>query len=383
MNNDILRVVKSYLSKRKTIKGFDKFCTSRPTKRALLSYLIHPFLPPLQFWEKKQFSNRGMAIQMLYVLNELGYSVDIIGFDNIKWRPKYYYDLFIGHGGINFKSLIQNNLSANKKIYFSTGPYWKYLNYNEANRLFEFTERTGFILPPDRYVKYDEEFAYSTSDGIICLGNNNILKTFPGFKRVININNGHFPVDKNFASAKNYDEGRKHFLFFSGRGNIHKGLDLLLEAFKDTDLHLHICQWLEPDFESIYSELLYNQANIHYEGFVSMKSEKFNKLVTTCNWIILPTCAEGQPGSVIECMAYGLIPILSEFANIDLENTGLQIANLDIKSITDVILKASQIDPDECLRKATNIKDITTEKYSAENFNYNFKAAVQKIVSND
>ena len=172
----ILRTLKSFIAKRKTIIGFDKFCTSKPNRRALLSYLVHPFLPPSNFWEKKLFSNRGMAVQMLHAVNELGYVIDIVDIENIKWKPKRKYDLFIGHSGKNFKHLIENNLSLEKIIYFSTGPYWKFLNINEARRFYEFTLRTGHILPPDRYIQYEEEYPNTISDGIICLGNENILK---------------------------------------------------------------------------------------------------------------------------------------------------------------------------------------------------------------
>ena len=261
--DELLRTLKIFIAKRKIISSFDKFCTSEPIGRVLLSYLVHPFLPPSQFWEKKLFSNRGMAIQMVRALNELGYIIDIVDFENLSWKPKFNYDLFIGHGGKNFKNLLENQLSCKKKIYFSTGPYWKFLNINEAKRLYEFTLRTGHILPPDRYVKYEEEYANTVADGIICLGNENILNTYASFNNVININNGHFPVVGKNLALKDFDSGRKHFLFFSGRGNIHKGLDLLLESFIGTDLHLHICQWIEPAFQSIYYDSLYNQNNIH------------------------------------------------------------------------------------------------------------------------
>jgi glycosyltransferase involved in cell wall biosynthesis len=377
---EFLRTVKLFISQKKTINGFDKFCTSKPNKRALLSYLVHPFLPPMQFWEKVLFSNRGMAIQMVRALNELGYVIDIVDFENMSWKPKHNYDLFIGHGGRNFKHLIENNLSSKKKIYFSTGPYWKFLNINEAKRFYEFTLKTGYILPPDRYVRFEEEYANREADGIICLGNKNILKTYPKFNNVININNGHFLTIKKKIEEKDFDSGRKHFLFFSGRGNIHKGLDLLIDVFKNTDLHLHICQWIEPAFESIYRESMYNEKNIHVEGFVKMRSEKFNKLVDKCNWVILPTCAEGQPGSVIECMAYGLIPILPEFANIDLGDYGIQIDHLDTATISNVIANVSKMDVNECLNRAIKTRDITAEKYSVENFKDNFKEAIQRII---
>src|SRR3989339_1285118 len=167
----VLRILKTIIAERKTIIGFNKFCISKPTQRALLSYLVHPLLPPSQFWEKKLFSNRGIAILIVRALNELGYVVDIVGMENIRWKPKRRYDLFIGHGGKNFRHLVENQPYFNKIIYFATGSYWKYWNIIQARRFYEFTMRTGYILPPDRYIQYDEEYANTVADGIICLGN--------------------------------------------------------------------------------------------------------------------------------------------------------------------------------------------------------------------
>ncbi|NWF89168.1 MAG: glycosyltransferase [Ignavibacteriaceae bacterium] len=380
---EFLRNIKSIITRRKSISSFDKFCINKCDKRALLSYLVHPFLLPQKFWEEILFSNRGMAIHIVKALNELGYKVDIIDFENSNWQPKHNYDLFIGHGGKNYQHLIENKLSVQKSIYFSTGPYWKFFNQNEAKRFYEFTIRTGYILPPDRYIKYDEEFANTSANGIICLGSSKILDTYKKFKNVICINNGHFPA-KNYNNLnKDYNSGRNHFLFFSGRGNIHKGLDLLIEAFRGSKSHLHICQWIEPEFERIYFNDLHNQPNIHFEGFVKMRSTKFFELVNKCNWVILPTCAEGQPGSVIECMAYGLIPILSEYANIDIEEFGILIENLDVRSVQKVIITAEAMDSQECRRRSDRIREITANDYSSEKFKENFKSAVIKIVGSD
>ena len=184
-------------------------------------------------------------------LNELGYSVDIVNYTNKRFIPDRKYDLFIGHGGINFENIAKNLDPACTKLYFSTGIYWKEWNRREEKRLDELRRRRGITIPADKIIEYDEEYANVTSDGIICLGNDYAKNTYSQFPRVININNAVYP-DSYSVSRKKFENARNNFLFFNGGGNVHKGLDLLLEAFTQVKQHLYIRQNIEPAFFKAY-----------------------------------------------------------------------------------------------------------------------------------
>ena len=58
------------------------------------------------------------------------------------------------------------------------------------------------------------------------------------------------------SSNKNFDDARNNFLFFNGPGNVHKGLDLMLEVFTRVDQHLYIRQNIEPAFLKAYKKEL-------------------------------------------------------------------------------------------------------------------------------
>jgi len=215
--------------------------------------------------------------------------------------------------------------------------------------------------------------------GTICLGNEVAAQTFAHLKNVVPICNAAYPVIGHSLSDKNLEEGRKHFLFFSGLGNVHKGLDLLLQAFHGTDLHLHICQYIQPEFGRAFSDELQESRNIHLHGFIKMRSPEFRQLAQMCNWIILPTCAEGQPGSVIECMAHGLIPILSDAANLDLEDWGYRIETLTFEAVRAAITRASSSDLLDCRIRAEKVVRATQVRYSPEVFRRSFREAVVYI----
>jgi hypothetical protein len=366
--------------KRNVIQEYDEFLQGSSDRRALISYLVDPLLLPAKRRNRTIFSNHGIAQQIPQVLNEIGYVVDIVQWDDINWTPTKYYDLFIGHGGINFDR-ISNNLSGNTvRIYFSTGINWQEFNIREAKRIYELAMRRGYLLNPDRVINTSEEDAYRSADGIICLGNSGAVQTYKKYPLVFGINNAAYALSWSGLKDKDYHEGRKHFLFFSGSGNIHKGLDLLLEAFTETEYHLHICQDIDPKFAKVYHRELTESPNIHFHGFIEMRSPQFLELVSQCNWIVSATCAEGQPGSIIECMAYGMIPILPESANIDLDEFGISMIDCSVESIRSIVFTAANMDAEECKQKSILVSDVVRKNYSVEKFNENLKSAIQQII---
>jgi len=364
----------------KMIKDYREFCVLSPQHRALVSYLVAPLSIQAKKRDRVIFSNFGIAQYIPRALNELDYRVDIINYDQLNWRLTSKYDLFIGHGGINYEHISINLSESTTQIYFSTGIYWREFNYREAERILNLTRRSGYLIQPDRSIRYSEEYANQVADGIICLGNENAVKSYDKFSKVIGINNAVFPVSWNKKNDEDYKTGRKDFLFFSGGGNLHKGLDLLIEAFAGSPLHLHICQEVSQPFYKIYKNELTNLPNIHVYGSIPMRSTLFHQLVQKCNWVISATCAEGQPGAVLECMGYGLIPILTEAANINLDDFGVLIPGPDIKEIRSIVSTCSEMSVSECKRRSEKVRKVIAKDYSPEIFLFNFKKAVQEIV---
>ena len=112
-----------------------------------------------------------------------------------------------------------------------------------------------------------------------------------------------------------------------------------------------------------------------------MRSSEFEALVRQCNWVISATSTDGQPGATLECMGYGMIPILPDSANIDLGDWGLRLTDCEVETIHQSILAASTMDPAECLLRTAKIAETTRDLYSADNFRGCFKQAVVDIIS--
>lgn len=343
--------------------------------RALLSYIPDKMKENAPGHEYKLSGNQMKALYIPRALNELGYIVDYMDWKDTNWKRTKDYDLFIGHGGYNFE-YVAKQLENTKIIYFATGFYHKLFNQLEADRFDDLEKRRGARLPPDRMIRVDEEPALMLSDGIICLGNQACADSYSKFKNVVPV--GSLPVQSDWDrfEEKDYAKGAKHFLFYSGDGNVHKGLDLILEALAGTDLHLHICQRMNQDFEKVYENEL-ALPNIHNHEKILLNSLAYKNLVMLCNWIISATCCEGCPNAVLESMAHGLIPVVPYNASVDVDNFGFI---LPLDKIRETVLKLSRIEPDEARFCSEMAQDKIRTYYSPMPFLERFKEAVRQIV---
>jgi glycosyltransferase involved in cell wall biosynthesis len=373
------RLVATTLS-RVVIRDYSEFCPRAAGKRALLSFVTAPLLVPKPFRERQRFSNRGAAQAIPRILNELGYAVDIVNCTNRSWRPDRDYDLFVGHAGWNFVAIADALRKPCPMIYYSTGVHWREHNRRADLRHLNLSRRTGRHVPAVREVRFEEDSAYERANGIICLGNGDARRTFQQYEHVFPINNATFPSSWEGWRRKDYDAGRRHFLFFSGHGNVHKGLDILIEAFRQTDCHLHVCQSMERSFLSCYGKVIRGEPGIHLYGFIKCRSRLFYELAMTCNWIITATCAEGQPGAILDGMAAGLIPITPREANLDIGPGGILLPSNDVDAVVSTIRAASSLTPAECRQKAEAVLKEIVECYSVERFRESFKAAIRDIL---
>jgi glycosyltransferase involved in cell wall biosynthesis len=382
LRSQILKIIDPFikLARRAVISDYKEYCSTIFPQRALLSYLVLPLLVPPPFRNRVKFSNLGIAQEIPRVLNELGYSVDILNFDNAKWSPQKKYDLFIGHGGINFENISRCVQKETIRIFFATGIYWKTFNQRVAKRYYDIALRKCRLLPPERFIIFSEEYAIQNAHAIITLGNEEAVETYSKYNKTFALNNAIYPLQKKNIILKDFERGRRNFLFFSGRGNVLKGLDLLIDAFSDLNLHLHICQHMERDFLTLYQDQIAKCPNIHIHGFVKMRSIRFHELIKECNWIISPSCAEGQPGAILECMGYGLIPILSAENNINLGKWGIRLESSEVDSIRAKAIEASIMEVEECRTRSGDVITEIMEKYSVKEFRANLKRAILNIL---
>lgn len=348
-------------------------------QRAILSYLVQPVIDELKDGKTAKFSNDGIARTWPKVLEGLGYSVDIINWDDKTYKSGQSYDLVVGHGGINFQHLCKQFANV-PYIYFSTGSYWQFHNKQEEARFAYFKQRHGLELPSDRYITTPEEESNKAAIGIIALGNSEVAKTYAKFPNVVNIPVACYPDNRYQQVVHNFSINQKNFLFFSGAGNVHKGLDLLIDVFKELpDYNLHICTFIDKEFGEFFREDL-ELPNIFLHGFVELRSAAFYEIIDNCNFVIFPSCSEGSPGSVVECMMQGLIPIVSKEAHLDVGSAGVVLPDCTLANIKTTVESIAAEPLPSLKKRSREAHKIATTTHAPESFSANLGKAIRHIL---
>jgi len=360
------------------IYNYAKHTSRRARKRALLSYITHPFLAEERGENINRFSNSGLALSWVQVLNELGYIVDIIDWDNTHFTPDRQYDLVVFHGGKNFKNIYPCLTNKPIIIHFLTGSYWKVNNQQEDRRRAAFKRRHGMDVPRDRYIYASEDEVNHVSNAIIVLGDPSMKTTYPRYRSLFTINNASYPDDHFDKALKHYPEAKRNYLFFAGSGNVHKGLDLLIDSFKDLDEHLYIVTVLDRKVLSAFRNEL-KLPNIHLLGEVGLRSPEFYEIMDKCAFVILPSCSEGQAGSVVEAMNQGLIPIVSKETRLDARSYGVVLENNKIETIKQTVRRMSAFKSKEVEKMAKRVRGVALKEHSPEKFRRDLAKAVLMI----
>jgi len=165
---------------------------------------------------------------------------------------------------------------------------------------------------------------------------------------------------------------------------VHKGLDLVLEAFAATpDLHLTVCgrPEKEADFFKHYKHELTGLPNIHFPGWVDPGSQTFEDIRRSHGFAIYPSCSEGGGGALIHAMHAGLVPVATREASVDLGDFGIPIGSGDLKAVLASISTASHMSA-ESLRDASHSAwHYVCEHHTLENFTARYAKFIKDVLA--
>jgi len=339
------------------------------TKCALLIYLTKPFRMKEDDPRFMNHQNLRQCKQIASILGEFGYVVDVADVEDRRFRPSKRYDLVISHRVDLEPDMFPGDAL---KVYLFTGLNHIVHNRNVRKRYQALSQRRGCFLMSHRIHTENMPFVRG-ADALIGFGNDFVVSTwreiFSG--PIYSFYNYGFHEIQFSQEWKDFSLARKNFLFWGTPDYVAKGLDLLLEIFpRHPDLHLYIGANLEYDraFCRCYRRELYETSNIHPMGWVRVNSPEFYQLMNKCGYVILPSCSEGSPGSVVLCMYAGLVPIVTKEAGIDTEDFGVTLANDSLEEIEKTILELANL-PAEWLReRSIRTRRVAEAKYSEEAF---------------
>lgn len=278
---------------------------------------------------------------------DLGFQVDVIDWNNDRVVPEGPYDVAIDVIA-NMERLDAHVGSNCVKILHAMFAHWVVHNANNYARHSALLARRGIGMPPVRQLPAST--SVEAAEHIICRGGPYSLESYShGPAKIHRIPQLH-PFGINEFLERDMAACRRRFVFLGGFGCVHKGLDLVLEAFAELpDCELVVCGKItnEPHFEAFYRRELDELPNVHRVGWVDTTSDEWRRISGGCAASILPSCSETSVGSMVCCMINGLIPVTTDEADIELDGIGVRIEDATVESVRRAVRAVSERDPAE------------------------------------
>lgn len=353
--------------------------------RVLLSYIVDPFCLPPGAEPSHDHTHDWECREMARAWLEAGFAVDAVHWTNTRFEPAAHaagqlepaYDVLIDPR-LNLERLGPRLGPRCLKVLHAETAHHSFHNAAQARRREALRERRGIALPPNKTL--EENRAVEHADVITLLGNELTAGTYAfGGKPMFRIPLSN-PYLYPFPDARDLESARRRFLWFGSGGLVHKGLDLVLEAFAGMPgYHLTVCGPIarEPAFERAYWRELYETANVHTPGWIDVAGEEFREIARSSLGVVYPSCSEGGGGSVITCMHAGLIPVVSREASVDvMPERGVVLDDVSVEGIRDAVRSLSRRPAAELEEMARAAWRFAREHHTRERFAREYRRVV-------
>lgn len=331
--------VRHHRARRTLIRGLGQYNLTKPVGRCLICYVTpfigylyqHPevgpkgwdpkTLPPIMerlsrrfsshtmWWESaeivRQFIERGFVVDYLWPRLEDPVYEDVKQYDVIVDERSY----LPAWGSLNSRA---------RKLHYATGSHWIFHNKAELVRHEWLFARRGVAVPTVRQTPPILDPAIA--DLISSFGNDTNKATFGAYAgkvRKLWLSAVDIPTE---LIPKDWRKARKHFLWFGAAGWVHKGLDLVTEAFlQEPGLELEVCGvgTGESSFWEVYGSEIKKTKNITLRGWVDPLGKEFQEMVASSCAVVYPSAAEGCSGAIVQCLHHGLVPLVTEISGLE------------------------------------------------------------------
>lgn len=346
-----------------------------------ISYITWPFRDGWDSPKARGHTNAFEVVAMAEVWRDFGFRVEVCDYDDQTYAPPR--DCRVA---IDLHSNLERWADALPsdciKILHATGCHWRFQNDAELLRLEEVRHRRGASLRPRRQVV--PSVGAEVADHITVTGNSFTMDTFRFAGKPMT----RIPISAAYSfdwpQGRDFEKAKRRFLWLGSFGMIHKGLDLVLEAFCALpDLHLTVCgrPEKEEDFYQLYEPELCRAPNIHLHGWLDMGSPEFLEIARTQATVIYPSSAEGGAGSVIHCMHAGMLPACTREASVDLLDFGVAIGGGSVEGVRESAIKIASMTAEEVESRARKAWEHVRRVHTRAQFRNNYAVFAERILS--
>ena len=348
--------------------------------KVLLSYIPEAFTSPdaeklvhrhTHYWESAQ-------IAATYLAN--GFSVDVVKYDDTQFMPKKEYDILVS-ARTDLERLAKLLPENCLKIAHLDTAHFLTNNARALARLVDTRERRGVALRNLRTI--EENWAIEAADMGCVLGNEFTAESYKYAGKPIH----RIPISCTdtfpWPEDRKFEDARTRFMWFGSAGFVHKGLDLVLEAFKELpDLSLTVCGPMKSEirFVNAFNDDLYKTANIETPGWTDVTGPAHADICRQSVATIYPSCSEGGGGSVLTCMHAGLIPIVTRGSSVDVGDFGIVLDAGTIEEIKSAANRLSSMTVTELENRARAAWEHARANHTQESFAKSYENFVTTIV---
>jgi glycosyltransferase involved in cell wall biosynthesis len=313
------------------------------------------------------------------LLVEAGWTLDVFDFDTALRPEASIYQLVIGFGDA-YEHICLRVTPRQIRVFYATGAYLPFQNAAETARVADVLIRHGVRLAPRRHLDRSWPASHYHSQRIFLIGNEWTRSTYPTYGAPITLlsptTNARWLGPRESPPNK-----RRGFLWLGSSGQLHKGLDLVIDAARllPDAIEIHICGdnlRAEPDFWALFGNL---PPNIHRHGFVDLGSKKFLGIVESCSFVILPSCSEGMATSVLAGMASGLIPVVTRQCGVDVDGCGMLIEELTPESVSQAMANCLRQKDDVLVKLGLHAHRRVAELHTTSTFQRQLSAALAEL----
>jgi glycosyltransferase involved in cell wall biosynthesis len=347
----------------------------------LLALWIKPFLLKDSEPVPNTHAHHWRSLQIARTFLDMGYHVDVIDYLNSEFIPQKQYVFFVSFRA-HFDRIAQRlNKDCIKIVHLDTA-HWLFNNSASFRRGLNLQQRRGVTLKGLRIV--ESNMAIEHADFGTISGNKFTVGTYSYSRKPLFLIPYPTCAVYPWPEKKEFESWRKNFLWFGSRGFVHKGLDLVLEAFAEMpDYRLSVCGPIkdENDFEKAYYKELYQTPNIRTLGWVDIEGPEFTEVTNKCVGVIYPSCSEGGGGSVLTCMHAGLIPIVSYGSSVDVEDFGIILKDSSIEEIKGSVRMISSLSAEKLKSMSRKAWECVRAYHTRERFAEEYRKMIETIIT--
>ena len=323
------------------------------------------------------------SLQIVQTFLDLGYRVDAISWRNFDFVPTKTYKI-----ALDVRVLLEHwqpHLPSDCiKILHAETSHWTVHNPAQDERLERLFQRRGRRVAPNK--KIEENRALEVADCVTLIGEGAdfVQESYAEAGKPL------YPIPISTPLTwpvldRDLEQARRRFVWFGSGGLVHKGLDLVLEAFSGMpEMQLTVCGPVqqERDFEREYWNELYRTPNIHLHGWIDVTSDDFVRLMSEHVAVVFPSCSEGQNGGVITCMHAGLIPVVSRATGAPISpERGIVLEDCKIETIRQTVRRIAAMDIETLSSMSRAAREHVRDRHNRPRFAETFRAAIEDILS--